>query len=305
MTKRMNGPPKFAARDVLRHVKGHSQGIGFVYLLTGLGSAARLVVSLYTLRQWYGGPVTLFTTRRESHEIGELCSSERRLRVRHSTLCELPGEGITSSYLTKPLAVRSSPYRKTVFLDADTMVAGPLDELLRSAHDHEVTITTFCGLTTTERRTRRELGRWRKLQNTPGDIYQLEQRLDWVLGHTLPKVNTGILAVQRQSPILAKWPQLAVFGRDMPLPDESAFQLLLVNQAHCMLGSTFNCQPMAYPDDVPAKIWHFAGGYHLSDDACRRIWLPAYRECERLNVARITSWSRIRRERRRNFPNRH
>src|SRR5262245_60028928 len=62
---------------------GGSVDRGVIYLLTGPAHAVRLVVSLWSLRRHYQGPVTLFTTQPQSHVIGQRCQADDRLRVEH------------------------------------------------------------------------------------------------------------------------------------------------------------------------------------------------------------------------------
>src|SRR5262245_23129169 len=106
---------------------------GVVYLLTNIQLAARLVVSLYSLRRWYHGPIAVFTTRPESHEIGKRCADDPVLRVCQHRCIERPGLGYTSSYLTKTTILERSPYKISVFLDADTIVNGSISELFAHA----------------------------------------------------------------------------------------------------------------------------------------------------------------------------
>src|SRR5687767_15145988 len=101
--------------------------VGVVYLLTNPQLAARLVVSIYSLRKWYDGPVTVFTTRPESHEIGQLLADDKRLVVDHRTTSEAEARNThIAAYLTKPAVLAESPYERTIFLDADTLVVGCL-----------------------------------------------------------------------------------------------------------------------------------------------------------------------------------
>jgi hypothetical protein len=267
---------------------------GIAYLLTSVQLAARLVVSLYTLRQWYDGPVTVFTTRKESHELGALLSNSE-LRVEHHRIVELPGESWGSSVATKPLIFEQSPYESTLLLDADTMIVGSLTELLEHVGDHELTVTT-CGLRTDEYNQPAFFDNWRSLAGGRGDIFGIAKLLDCLEERPQWKINSGVVGAHRQAKILAEWPALSRLGQDLPTPEEVALQLLLLRYPHQVLGWKYNCFPFSHPHAEDVRIFHFCATTHLCHPITQGIWLPVYRECRRRNIARIRSWSRVRRE---------
>jgi hypothetical protein len=267
--------------------------VGVVYLLTDMQLAARLVVSIHSLRKWYEGPITLFTTRPESHHIGRLIAEDARLGVETARLRERRGEGFNASYLTKIAAARASPYDATVFLDADTIIVGSLSELFTAAEEAPVTVTQFCNLTTTDTLIADRLRNWRGIRNGgAAKRFGVRATVDFLLSTPLPAINTGVFAVQRDAPILKEWDALARQGRKLPLPDELAVQLVLPRHLHRILGGHFNCHPCAVElRDV--RVWHFVGASHLEHAATCDIWLPLYRACQELDLAGISSWSRV------------
>jgi hypothetical protein len=268
--------------------------VGVVYLLTNPPVAARLVVSIYSLRKWYDGPVTVFTTRPESHAIGELLVADRRLRVQQRKAQEISDKlSRVATYLTKPFVVAQSPYKATIFLDADTLIVGPLTELVESARTAPVTATTFCNWRTDDPQTNRCLRAWRSLADQPECDAEVRTRVNFALSHPMPAINVGVLAIQRGNPLMADWQRLTMIGRTMPTPEEAALQLLLPSYPHELLGCHFNCFPMVASGTPDVRIWHFVIASHLRDQASRELWLPAYEECYALNAAGMQSWSRI------------
>jgi hypothetical protein len=252
------------------------------------------VVSIWSLRKWYDGPVTVFTTRPQSHEIGAHIASDRRLRVKHRTAREVSdSHDHIGSYLTKLFVLEASPYEATMYLDADTLVAGPLTEFVESAQCAPITVTMFCNWSTNGPRANPCLEAWRRLRSKRADEFNIRKLLDHVLSHPMPFINAGVLAIRRGAAILGPWQRLSLLGRTTPTPDETALQLLVPHFSHQLLGSHFNCYPILPTDSPDVRIWHFAGVTHLRHPRARAIWLPAYRECKRLNVARIARWSRI------------
>jgi hypothetical protein len=266
---------------------------GIVYLLTSNQLAARLVVSLYSLRKFYDGPITVFSTRPESREIGELCARDATLRVDHRQIAERPGRGHVSAYLTKTLTMLESPYDTTVFLDADTLVVGDIDRLVQCAQEHEIVATSFCHWQTTDPHLQRLLDTWRTLRAPDDFPYDIAQLIDLLSRLPFPAINVGVFGVHKQAAILPHWDRLSCAASEMPLPEEIALQILLPRFEHLILSTKFNCHPSICPDLDDIRIWHFAAATHLADEASRRHWLPAYQECKELNIANIRAWSRV------------
>jgi hypothetical protein len=268
--------------------------VGVIYLLTDIQLAARLVVSLYSLRRWYGGPITVFTTRPDSHAIGSRCALDHHLRVRQERCSERPGVGYTSSYLTKTLILEQSPYRTNLFLDADTIVNGDLSDVFAEARSVPLVATNFCGWSTMNEPTFRYLQRWRALQEgIVGRRFAIKKRIDQLTSNHYPSINSGVFAFRRVPRMLRRWDALTLAAKDLPNPDEIALQLMLLETDHRILGHQYNCHPHAWHNAFEPRIWHFAGRSHLAKGRCERIWLPLYNECQRAGVAGIGDWSKV------------
>ncbi len=269
--------------------------LGVAYLLTNPQLAARLVVSIWSLRKWYDGPITVFTTRGESHEIGELLVQDSRLRVSHMRCAEVQSDR-NSTFLTKITLHFESPYEATVFIDADTLVVGSIDRLLYAAQNWPLTVTSFCGWETTDAPIKERLESWRAIANREGDRFGLDALVDMAIAVPQLAINAGVLAIHRRNPALQFSHDLAMYGRDLQIPDEMALQLLLPKFEQCLLGSQFNCSPVGAPDMPDVRIWHFFAVTHLRHDQSREFWLPAYERCRDENVAQLQSWSRVERK---------
>jgi hypothetical protein len=267
---------------------------GVIYLMTGPQHGARLIVSLYTLRQWYDGPVTVFTTRPESHAIGKRLAASDELRVNHQTFWELPPGDYNASCATKPFIFSAAPYDASILLDADTMVVGPIDELVDSAQSSPLTVTTFCGSRTNEHGHQVAFAGWRKLAGRTGDVYGLTPLLDHIQAYPQWKINAGVVAARKGTQFLAEWQALSRFAQKMPLPEEVALQLLSLRYPHRLLGWKFNCFPLMQPQPSDVRIVHFAATSHLSHEATQAMWMPVYRECRRKNIADLRRWSLVR-----------
>ena len=267
---------------------------GIVYLLTHAQLAARLVVSAHSLRRWYNGPITLFTTQPESHEIGQLMAADNRLRVDHCNADEVEVDGpYSSAYATKVAILPKSPYPATVFLDSDTLIVGPIGELVRRASHAPLTVTIYGEVTTTDPLAAKLWPEWRQAINQCSTPSRWLPLLDKVTMYSYPMVNTGVFTIQRDAEILHEWQELATVGRHTATADETALQLLLLKYPYQLLGCSFNCVPHLVTDIDDVRILHFAGASHLRFPECRRVWMAAYQECRTHRIAEINEWHSI------------
>jgi hypothetical protein len=262
---------------------------GVVYLLTGPSHGARLVVSIWSLRKHYHGPVTLFTTRPESHGIGQLCAADPRLGVNHVTFKEIDSRK-NSSFLTKVALPGLTPYAITSFLDADTIVTGDVFPLMEFPAEDEFCTTQFSNWRTDQKVIRRRVEGWRAIRPSQYDDGIFQAMLDEAL-QPRPAVNSGVFAFHRHARILKPWLDLAVAGRHTFICDEVALQILLPHFPHRVLDCRFNCSPIHGVNKENARIWHFHGDKHLVRAEARALWLPVYCECVRENVADLARWT--------------
>lgn len=259
--------------------------IGICYLLTGPAHAARLIVSLYTLRRFYSGNVVVFTTKDESKRIGEFCAQDHRLRVVHRTMTEVP-IAKNSSFVTKIALLLDPPFDITAYLDCDTLISGPIDELFAVTNAEEFVATRFGNWVTTGTIVRRRIERWRTVASERFDTPKL---VDSAIRTSRPSVNGGVCAARRGASILQPWFDLAMDGRDTFICDEVALHLLLHHHPHRLLDARFNNSPV-YGGEHDIRIWHFHGDRHVRQDGVAR-WLPAMQAAYRDNIAQIANWA--------------
>src|SRR6185369_5880663 len=131
--------------------------------LTGAAHADRLIVSVWSLRKHYDGPITIYTTQPESHEIGRLCAADERLDIEHRTVAQEPARK-NSTFLTKLKILPHVPYETTLYLDADTLVVGSPSALFDLEPSQPLGVTRFSNWVTSGRIMRRRLEKWRRLR---------------------------------------------------------------------------------------------------------------------------------------------
>ena len=261
---------------------------GVIYLLTGPSHGVRMVVSLWSLRAHFAGPITVYTTHPDSHEIGRQCAVDPRLKVEHRT-CELISTRKNASFLTKVSLLPKAPYTTNLYLDADTIPAGDVSQLWEEAEQHEFCATRFSDWISTGRKMRKRIEQWRDFEQDRYDLAWLEQLVDAAL-QPHPAVNGGIFAFQPTAKLLKPWFELAMTGKNHFICDEVALQLLLHHYPHGLVDCRFNCSPTFGKSCHDVRIWHFHGEKHIKRDNYRALWWPIYQECVINNVANINDW---------------
>lgn len=277
---------------------------GVCYLFCGLPAAERLVVSLWSLRRFHDWPVTIFASPEcmrvaeviRGHFLGvaPIVPIESPLGIRHG------------HYLLKPLLASRTPYDRTLFLDADTLVVGPLDDLW--TYREPIILTSYGEWVTTGRRVS---GRCRWFAGRSPAVDKLIERATTT---TYPCLNTGVFLFDRGIPEIDLWHSLTEVGlgleagvpthRPSHMTDEIAMQLLIAvlpqfdkTADGCaslrwrVIGDRWNCSPMHGAEQDEARIWHCHGQKHLRKPEGRRLWEPAFREAYSANAGGLQEWA--------------
>lgn len=192
--------------------------------------------------------------------------------------------------MAKTVVMSSAPYETNLFLDADTLVVDRIHELLDVSTETECLATQFSNWTTQRRVIRKRLNSWEDVRS---EQFTEEWMKDTINAALMPQaaVNTGVVAFRQNATILAPWRELTHAGRKKFICDEIAFQLLLNRYPHRILDCRFNCSPTHAGKTSDVRIWHFHGDKHVRRESGRQIWMPAYDECVRENVAEVADWS--------------
>jgi hypothetical protein len=211
------------------------------------------------------------------------------LRVDHRRFRQVRGRK-NSSFLTKIAVLASQPYRTTLYFDADTLIAGPIDDLFGLAEDEDFGVTQFAHWRTTKRVMRRRIEAWRKVGGDRFDGRGHAALVEDALADR-PAINAGVAVFRTDRPALRHWRDLAVAGRHTFICDEIALQLLTARYRHRVFDCRFNCSPVCAKGTGDVRVWHFHGERHVRSPECRAIWLPAFEEAVRDGVADLGHWA--------------
>ncbi len=273
--------------DILQN-KALREKKGVIYFLSGTSHAVRMVVSIWSLRKHYSGPIIVYTIGDESHEIGQKLSRDERLGVEHREFPRMMRKK-NATYLHKLAILQDLPFEASVFLDADTLVTGSVQELFDLSEENEMVATQFSDWTTEQRTIRKRIKAWNELE-LEGRTKRRIHRLVRSALHTRPAINCGVFGLRRNATITKKWYDLAVIGRKTFICDEIALQLLLHYHPHKLLDCRWNCSPIYAKETKDIRIWHMHGSKHLRNNAID-IWWPAYQQVTEDNLGQICDWT--------------
>jgi hypothetical protein len=268
---------------------------GVLYMLNGDKHANHLVVSLYSLRKsGYRGAVAIAAGDEAGRRVASLCRADSRLGPIVIVEWNCPtrrthGNGI--QYANKTQMHTLTPFGRTVFLDADTLVVGPAESddsspsLADMLPDHEqVRLTRFARWTSQDIAGRIEP--WREVR--PREVAVQ-------LARAYPAINTGVVGFARTSHrFMDEW-RRATLQRVGFICDEIAAQLIFPDFPHVVLSDRWNASPVySNPIDYNAGkviVWHGHGFKFHKKEVGRAIWRPWYEEAIGQNLADIATWT--------------
>jgi hypothetical protein len=102
---------------------------GVLYSLTHPAAAELLAVSLWSLRKHYRGEVVCKVAK-PAEELAQRIADDRRLNLQLDTIECFDEHSRHDHRHNKTLAWMQTPFVRTVYLDADTIIQKPIDDLL-------------------------------------------------------------------------------------------------------------------------------------------------------------------------------
>ena len=239
---------------------------GITYFNFGNKCISRLLVSIYSLRKYYSGDVTILSWGDESHILCEPISKNfgvKLIKINPTVAkCEKP------HFLVKTLFYKYSPYINTLCIDSDTRIVGKIDELFDHINSNMFLVTALHGYRTTNKIMGSRMRNWSpKYDNLIKQAYQYKQA-----------INCGIHGFNKQSTLLDEWYDVAVHGKDAITADETACQLLITKHKHKLMGSQFNYPYKYKPNVDDIRIIHYWGGKHKYDS----VWADTYNKIKTL-----------------------
>ena len=250
---------------------------GVIYYSVGPGCTVRLLVSIYSLRRHYSGPITIISEGSESDAICSQIAKAMNVDIKYATF-DTNGPR-NHPLLAKTKINQATPYDYSVFIDADTLVVGKIDELF---NDSQFTITRMCDWSTRGPKVSRRIRNW---SDVCPDL--IEPALNYGKA-----INTGVYAFKKDASIFSDWYDLTLKNVDTFIPDEISCQLLITKHEHLLLDCRFNWSCKYGPESSDVRIIHYHGRKHcrpgLPFNATK--WIETYNEVVQQDLAGIRQW---------------
>lgn len=254
---------------------------GVIYYNYGLSRAARLVVSLSSLRKYYGGPITILSEGIQSNQLCRSIAKAFDINLKEWN-CGIAG-GRNQPLLAKTRYHKGTPYVTTIALDSDMLIVGSIEELFNIAQQSEFCVARFSDWKSTDGVVAKRIRQWESIR--PLDI---EPALNFG-----PAINCGVVAFQTGALLYKDWSDIALLGRETFIPDEVSCQLMLPRYPHRILDRKWNCScKYDNPLKGDVRIIHYHGSKH-----CRvglpyhgKLWVRELKEVLKKNLAGIKRW---------------
>jgi|GEM_PF-1100179 len=235
-----------------------------LYFNRGTSCYIRLLVSIFSLRKHYSGPVKLM--------------QEGELDQPIATILEQLGVTVQLLPLTTEpvLVARASLWRLleedySLMLDADTIVRGPIDEFFEWIKARGFVASWFTGWRTTGGTMRKRIEEWKKVvpdMVAPAVAYG-------------KAINGGVQGWSKGTTMLPAYEALTrrghAAGCNRIVLDEIALQLLLPHHQHHLADHVWNTSG-AFGDVTKARIVHYHGRKHCVDNPRCDLWKEHYFE---------------------------
>jgi hypothetical protein len=259
-----------------------NDSFGVCYLLIGRKHAPLLAVSIHSLRNHYAGPVAILAGDEDAQRYAQLIADDPRAGDVRVVKWQFQGGQRGSVYFAKCKMLDLSPFERSVFLDADTIVQGDFSGLCPDGAT--VKLTQFSNWRTDGRRIRGRVMGWR--DTAPMLVAR-------AVGSSFPAINTGVMAFTKDAkPFFQAWGELC--SRNIGfICDELSCQLCYLDFPHQVLDDRFNWCPVHSRTPVEqAVIVHLHGGANkpYEKPQYRSHWFSALDATTAENFAGISDW---------------
>ena len=254
---------------------------GIVMFNCGTKCLVRAIVCLYSLRKHYDGKVTFFiedaTTPKEFDDVCNYFNVD---------VVKLPDDPTTGALIKKTKSLWNTPYDKTLWIDADVVVVGKIDEMFEHLKDNiTFSIPNFCNWWSDGKGISRRVKRFEGL--VPQNI------LDEALNH-YPAINTGVFSYKKQTKFLKDWIDLAVKtnGKRIFISDEIACQILMpqFKDEIYIADPKFNVSVLYGNEIEDKRLIHYHGSKSVLSVPLCDIFKQIFKEMRDNNIANINNF---------------
>ena len=254
---------------------------GFQYFLVGQKYAVRALVSIASLREFY-------PAQRIAICVGDDVAYGYAVRIASEFDCsivrwESPTGRKARHHCAKVCLPELSPFSSTIFLDADTLVDGHLEELWPDKG--QVVLTQFSDWVTTGDKISSRLSKYDDA---------VPDRVKAVTSKSYPAINTGVFSYSLSATIwLRRWKEIVESKPPVFMGDEIVANILVDWDCVRVLDDRFNASPKFYSlaanDSV--RIWHYHGNKHFREGYAGDRWKSRFDSVWDDNAANVREWA--------------
>lgn len=256
---------------------------GIVYQLSGNWTATLCVVSLWSLRQHYDGPVSLLITD-ECMDVGKAIAADKRLRVELIPTTR-PTDGKRPHWVAKTFTYLQSPYDYSIYIDSDTVIHADPSPLFGDLVLTKVNELRILDNHQYPKSVRHQFRKFRK----HGPI--MERMIDNCYAANRYCVNNGVWGFAKEHRLLWELHHLCVGLREERMHDEIAMQLCLPRYHDIKwMDGRWNALVAYEKQWGDRKIAHYHHKYYANIARGRESFTPVLRDAIDNNVAGLRDW---------------
>jgi hypothetical protein len=171
-------------------------------------------------------------------------------------------------YHAKTQLLDYAPFEACAFIDSDTVIVGPLDDLWPRAAD-EIVLTARSNGISAKVKMRLRMKWW--LDAAPQLAARMAKRVTpW------PPINTGIMAFGPEvDSFVRRWQEIALLKPELHSVDEMAAQLICPDFPVRFLGPEFNGN-ISEDFAKQVRIWHGPRGQFWRNARGAQFWRPFF-----------------------------
>jgi hypothetical protein len=245
---------------------------GVIYYNLGNKCITRMLVSMYSLRKHYTGPMALLT---EGSQHQWFLDAVKDLGC---TVVPVVSNTTVPPLVRKAQLQEWSPFDATLFFDADTIILKPIDSYFDKIEEFGFCTGEFAGWESNGRKIAGRIDGFKSVC-TPAELDTAKK-----YGKA---TNTGIFGFLKDSPFLAEWKELTIKGWQnncSRIPDEVACQILLPKYRHWLAPVEWGVSVKHgyQPKREDCIVIHYHGRKHASDYPLCTLWKSLYWEYQNL-----------------------
>lgn len=242
---------------------------GITFFNFGGGCIVRLFVALDSLRNHYGGPVTLQLAKNDRFNEEAVADLQQYADIQWFDLERLAGRNLKS--VLKPSLFKASPYNATLMLDGDLLIQRDPQPLLEMiSPQRPLLVTAFSDWNCDGGRMRKRVKRCEEWL-WPSDMDRIMDP-----DHKHRAINLGVIGWDKSGTgVLADWEWMTMKLAGQHIADEVACQCVYHRHGHYVAPETWNSSCFyGLEDPAEAAILHFHGNKHTSPNRpSSRRWI--------------------------------